>query len=425
MSPTQVRPPVQPPVRPVPGLRTAAATAGRAWVRAVEQMAGALGTGLLALLVLPWVLAVAVTCLAGVGLVLVPGALRLVRSLGDRERERLGRWGPEVPGPGPAAVSLREAGRDPATRRELGWLAGAATAGLLWSLVGVLLPLYAVRDLSFPLWWRLLPEGEAPWWWPVADWTGALSVALLGVGWAALTVGLTPPMARLQDRAARRVLGLPPGGDLALRVARLTATRAAALDAHVTELRRIERSLHDGTQNRLVAVSVLLGAARRSVARDPAGAGELLDRAQTAAEEALAELRAVVRGILPPVLEDRGLAGALGGLAATSPVPCTVEVDVAVRCPASVEATAWFVVAEALTNVARHSGARSAAVVVRRAGDRLLVRVGDDGTGGADEGAGSGLTGVRRRVEAHDGTLAVTSPPGGPTTVEVELPCGS
>jgi signal transduction histidine kinase len=232
-------------------------------------------------------------------------------------------------------------------------------------------------------------------------------------------------MARLQDGAARRVLGLPPGGDLALRVARLTATRAAALDAHVTELRRIERSLHDGTQNRLVAVSVLLGAARRSVARDPAGAGELLDRAQTAAEEALAELRAVVRGILPPVLEDRGLAGALGGLAATSPVPCTVEVDVAVRCPASVEATAWFVVAEALTNVARHSGARSAAVVVRRAGDRLLVRVGDDGTGGADEGAGSGLTGVRRRVEAHDGTLAVTSPPGGPTTVEVELPCGS
>lgn len=223
----------------------------------------------------------------------------------------------------------------------------------------------------------------------------------------------------------RRLLGSGPTDDLSLRVAQLTATRAAALDAHATELRRIERSLHDGTQNRLVAVTVLLGAARRAVTRDPAGAEEMLEKAQTAAEQALAELRAVARGILPPVLADRGLAGALSGLAATSAVPCSVEVDVPVRCAASVEATAYFLVAEALTNAARHSGASRVAVRVRASDQRLCVSVTDDGAGGAVEGRGSGVVGIRRRVEAHDGTLALTSPTGGPTTLTAELPCGS
>jgi signal transduction histidine kinase len=223
----------------------------------------------------------------------------------------------------------------------------------------------------------------------------------------------------------RVLLAPPPGTDLSLRVAELTATRAAALDAHVTELRRIERALHDGTQNRLVAVTVLLGAARRSLERDPAAADAALERAQDAAEQALAELRTVARGILPPALADRGMAGALSGLAAACPVPCRVDVAVPVRCAASVEATAWFVVAEALTNVARHSGATRAAVTVRQAGGRLTVQVTDDGRGGADEAAGSGLSGIRRRVAAHDGVLTLTSPPGGPTTLDVELPCGS
>jgi signal transduction histidine kinase len=150
-----------------------------------------------------------------------------------------------------------------------------------------------------------------------------------------------------------------------------------------------------------------------------------MDRAQTAAEEALGELRTVARGILPPVLADRGLAGALDGLAAASGVACALDVDVPGRCAAAVEATAYFVVAEALTNVARHSGAGHAAVTVRRSGGRLLLRIDDDGRGGADEHGGSGLLGIRRRVAAHDGALALTSPPGGPTTLEVELPCGS
>lgn len=236
-------------------------------------------------------------------------------------------------------------------------------------------------------------------------------------------MGAVPRLARLHAGVARRLLAPPPGTDLTLRIAELTATRAAALDAHVAEMRRIERSLHDGTQNRLVAATVLLGAARRSLARDPSSTDALLERAQDAAEQALAELRAVVRGILPPVLVDRGLADALAGLAASCPVPCTVDVDVPVRCPVSVEATAWFAVAEALTDVARHSAATAAAVTVRRRGDRLLVRVVDDGHGGAAESGGSGLAGIARRVAAHDGVLELSSPPGGPTTLALELPC--
>ncbi len=238
-------------------------------------------------------------------------------------------------------------------------------------------------------------------------------------------VAFGPALARSQAWPGRRLLAPHPDTDLSLRVARLSATRAAALDAHATELRRIERSLHDGAQNRLVAVTVLLGATRRALSRDPATADAMLERAQDASELALAELRAVVRGILPPVLADRGLAGALAGLAADCGVPCQVDVDVPGRCAVSVEATTYFVVAEALTNVSRHSGARHATVTVRRRADRLTVVVSDDGDGGADEHHGSGITGIRRRIEAHDGLLTLTSPPGGPTTLQVELPCGS
>jgi signal transduction histidine kinase len=409
-------------VRPVP-----ARVAGRA-LQGVEQLGGGLGTAALALLVLLEVLLVAASCAVGVGVLLAPGALRAVRWVADRERTRLGRWGEPVVGAGPVPARLRTALADPSVRAELRWLVAHGTVGLLLGLLGVLLPLYAVQYLTYPLWWQLLPEGEAtpsPGFWIVDGWADALAVMLLGVGWAVITVGATPLLARWQGGVGRVLLAPPPGTDLSLRVAELTATRAAALDAHVTELRRIERALHDGTQNRLVAVTVLLGAARRSLERDPAAADAALERAQDAAEQALAELRTVARGILPPALADRGLAGALSGLAAACPVPCRVDVAVPVRCAASVEATAWFVVAEALTNVARHSGATRAAVTVRQAGGRLTVQVTDDGRGGADEAAGSGLSGIRRRVAAHDGVLTLTSPPGGPTTLDVELPCGS
>ncbi|MGC4806757.1 sensor histidine kinase [Micromonospora sp. DT233] len=400
----------------------------RAGLDGLERLVSGLGTAVLALVTLVVLLATAATCLIGVGLSAVPYALRALRMVTDRERERLSRIGPEIPGGQPPPAGLRAAAGDPAVRRELRWLFRHATLGLVLGMIGLVLPINVLRDGTFPLWWRLLPAGDAtasigfP---VVHDTVGALGVSLLGVGWLLLVLYATPFFARLQERPGRRLLTPDPGSDLVLRVAQLTATRAAALDAHAAELRRIERALHDGTQNRIVGVTVLLGAARRAVTRDPAHADAILERAQSAAEEALAELRAVVRSILPPVLTDRSLPDALASLATTCPVPVRVDAELPVRCAASVEATAYFVVAEALTNIARHSGARQATVRLRRDGDRLHVAVTDDGRGGAGDRPGSGLLGIRRRAEAHDGTLTLTSPPGGPTTVEVNLPCGS
>ena len=412
---------------PVASVRETAVRTLRAARAATGQLVGGLGTAFQALGVLVLLAVAAVTAPAGVGLLLAPGALRALHALARRERERLSGRGIEIVPPDPPPTRLRLALADPTTRRELGWLVRHATLGLLLGLLGLLLPLCAVRDTTFPLWWRLSP-GEATTTsigiGTAHGWPDALAATLLGVGWTAIVLGLGPGMARLQAAPARRLLVAGPGTDLSLRVAELTATRAAALDAHATELRRIERSLHDGAQNRLVSVTVLLGAARRMAARDPAGADELLERAQSAAEQALAELRQVARGILPPVLADRGLAGALSGLAADCGVPCRVEADVPERCAASVEATAYFVVAEALTNIAKHSGAARASVTARARGGRLRLLVEDDGRGGADEDGGSGLTGIRRRVAALDGTLRLTSPPGGPTVLDVDLPCG-
>ncbi|GAA0804939.1 sensor histidine kinase [Spirilliplanes yamanashiensis] len=397
-------------------------------VDGLEHLVGGLATALPALAALVWLLIVALACLAGVGVLLIPSALQVARVVADRERARLSRWGPELIGAPPVPRGVRAALRDPAARRDVAWLVVHATAGFGIGLFGLTLPLYAVQSLTFPLWFRLVPPdagGPGLWFWRVDGLPDALVVALSGIGWLAVVVGLSPGMARLQAWPGRRLLAPPVDADLSLRVAELTATRAAALDAHAAELRRIERSLHDGAQNRLVGVTVLLGAARRALTRDPAAADAALGRAQDAAEQALAELRAVARGILPPVLADRGLAGALTGLAGGCGVPCRVDVDVPGRCAASAEATAYFAVAEALTNVVRHSGATRAVVTVRRAGDRLLVRVDDDGHGGADEARGSGLAGIRRRVEAYDGVFETTSPAGGPTTMRVELPCGS
>ncbi|WP_328658457.1 sensor histidine kinase [Streptomyces sp. NBC_00334] len=411
----------------VTSVREAAVRTLRDAGAATGQLVGGLGTATSGLGVLALLAVAAVTAPAGVGLLLAPTALRALHALARHERERLSRHGLDVVPPDPPPTRLRTALADPTTRRELSWLLRHATWGFLLGLLGLLLPLCAVRDTTFPLWWRLSPEEATTTSVGVGTahtWLDALAATLLGVGWIAIVLGLGPGMARLQADPARRLLAAGPEADLSLRVAELTATRAAALDAHATELRRIERSLHDGAQNRLVSVTVLLGAARRMAARDPAGADALLERAQTAAEQALAELRSVARGILPQVLADRGLAGALSGLAADCGVPCRVETDVPERCAASVEATAYFVVAEALTNIAKHSGAELASVTVRARGGRLRLLIEDDGRGGADEDAGSGLTGIRRRVAALDGTLRVTSPPGGPTALEADLPCG-
>ncbi|MDR8411424.1 histidine kinase [Nonomuraea sp. 3-1Str] len=220
----------------------------------------------------------------------------------------------------------------------------------------------------------------------------------------------------VERRLARAVL--TPGRTEALerRIAELSESRAGVVAAVDSERRRIERDLHDGLQQRLVALSMLIGRSRRS-------RPELLDQAHEEAQRALAELREVAWRVYPSGLDSLGLGEALAGVAERSGVPVKVACDLAERPPMAVETAAYFVVCEAVTNAAKHSGAALITVDVHRRGTSLLVRVGDDGTGGADP-AGSGLSGLARRVAALDGTFEVTSPPGGPTTIVVELPCG-
>lgn len=243
-----------------------------------------------------------------------------------------------------------------------------------------------------------------------------------------------PVMSRLfvqVDRAlARMLIGRGDAEEVRLlseRVDTLTRTREATVDSVEAERRRIERDLHDGPQQRLVAVAMDLGMAQaRLAAGDAQGAGTLLARAHAAAKEAITEMRHVARGIHPPVLTDRGLDAALSALAARSPVPVSVRVELSGRPPARLEAILYFCVSEALTNVAKHARATRASVTVcdvHEAGEHLIrATVRDDGRGGAAPAAGSGLPGLRDRVASVDGRLSLSSPPGGPTALVVEVP---
>jgi signal transduction histidine kinase len=208
------------------------------------------------------------------------------------------------------------------------------------------------------------------------------------------------------------------------RIGVLETSRAEVVDEQEVELRRIERDLHDGAQARLIAVGMSLGLAEQQLEADPDRARELLAEARRGATEALQELRDLARGIHPPILTDRGLEAAIAALAARSPVPVTLSVDVPERPPGAVEIAAYFVVAETLANAIKHAHATQLDITIRRHDDAVEIDVRDDGAGGADP-AGAGITGLRRRVEAFDGSLVVTSPTGGPTVVHAELPCGS
>jgi signal transduction histidine kinase len=235
---------------------------------------------------------------------------------------------------------------------------------------------------------------------------------------------LTRGLAIADAAVARLLLGPPRRADLRARIGELELSRARVVDSAEAERRRIERDLHDGAQQRLVALAMDLGRARARFVDDPEAARAIVDQAHAEAKEALVELRNLVRGVHPPVLTDRGLDAALSGLAALSPVPVSVRVDAALSPPASVEAIAYFVVAEALTNIAKHARATRAVISVDRRGDTLSVVIRDDGIGGADP-RGQGLSGLADRVAGVDGRLTVDSPAGAGTVIEVELPCGS
>jgi signal transduction histidine kinase len=228
----------------------------------------------------------------------------------------------------------------------------------------------------------------------------------------------------VDTRAATALLGPSRSAELERRVESLAESRAGVVDAADAERRRIERDLHDGAQQRLVSLAMNLGMARENLTDLPDQARQVIAEAHDEAKEALAELRSLVRGLHPAVLDDRGLDAALSGIAARAPLPVTLCVDVPRRASPTVEAVAYFVVSECLANIARHAAARRAEIDVRRTGELLRIRISDDGVGGADPARGTGLGSLAQRARSVDGSLRIDSPAGGPTRITVELPCG-
>ncbi|GAA3712596.1 hypothetical protein GCM10022224_092700 [Nonomuraea antimicrobica] len=245
---------------------------------------------------------------------------------------------------------------------------------------------------------------------------------LVGLALLVLAPVLARAMAMLDLSVARALLE-PSRTELGQRIETLTESRAGVIDAADAERRRIERDLHDGAQQRLVSLAMNLGLARATLTDLPEPAREAITRAHEEAKQALKELRDFVRGLHPAVLNDQGLDAALSGVAARAPIPVRLRVDIERRTTPTIEAVAFFIVSEALTNIAKHAAATKAEVSVRRERDRLHVLVHDDGCGGARMDGGTGLRGLAQRVDSVDGTLRLSSPLGGPTTIEVELPC--
>ncbi|MGX5189224.1 sensor histidine kinase [Streptomyces avermitilis] len=319
---------------------------------------------------------------------------------------------------------LRTRLREQATWRELGY--ALLFAGLLWPVdalvvtVGLLFP---VSMVATPLLMATIGGGDEAKvlkQWTVTTWPGAFGVAVLGLVLLALcayALGLAGG-ARAE---LTRLLIASREADLDAKVTELASSRVRLVDAFEAERRRIERDLHDGAQQRLVALTMTLGLARLDV--PPGPLADQLAKAHEEAGKALEELRELIHGIHPKVLADYGLEAAVADAADRSVVPVDVGLELPGRLPEAVEAAAYFVVCEALANVAKHSGASRAEVSGGHRDGRLVLEVHDDGGGGASAADGSGLTGLADRVSVLDGRLALSSPPGGPTLLRVEIPC--
>ncbi|MEW1858785.1 sensor domain-containing protein [Streptomyces sp. NPDC088194] len=357
------------------------------------------------------------------GLPFVAAALRGARGLGALHRQLVGRLlGERVEQPArlprPAGVVAR--GRvvltDPIAWRSLLYLVLRLPLGVLGFAAAVAVPLVCGWLIGFPLWVRLLEPGPRP-----APWMGAASTPL-GLVVLAAVPGAVRALSGVNRRLARLLLG-PARAQR--RVRELETARATLLAQNNDELRRLERDLHDGTQARLVALAITLSLAEDALAPaagpDLARLRALMERARGQTDDTVTELRRLTRGIHPVTL-DGGLGEALPGLTATSPVPVTLHLDLPERPDHVVERALYFCAAELLTNVAKHSAARSAAVEASATDGRVVLSVRDDGRGGAALGVGTGLTGLAERLAAVDGALRIDSPPGGPTVVTAELP---
>ncbi|WP_324785748.1 sensor histidine kinase [Streptomyces sp. H51] len=314
--------------------------------------------------------------------------------------------------------------REQATWRELGYT--LLFAGLLWPVDALAITVALFFPLSMaatPLLMATIGDGHEAKvlkQWTVTTWPAAFAVAVLGLlltGLGAYALGV----AAGARAGLTRLLIASREGELGARVVELARSRVRLVDAFEAERRRIERDLHDGAQQRLVALTMALGLARLDA--PPGPLADQLAKAHEEAGKALAELRELIHGVHPKVLTDYGLQAAVADAADRCVVPVDVDLALPGRPPQAVESAAYFVVCEALANVARHSGAGRARVSGGHRGGRLVLEVSDDGRGGADPSAGSGLTGLADRVSVLDGRLALTSPPGGPTLLRVEFPC--
>lgn len=377
----------------------------------------------------------------GIGAVALPVCIPAVRWLCNRARRVAGWTGVrvEVPyQPEPPEFEKDIVGwmrrckwilTDRATWRDLLWLFLNTGVGMIGFIPAALL--YYVGEglvLAGGLWQPLLGDngtGRMYCGVVVDSWPAAVAAGFLALGVFAVWLWTTPFILKGYAYFTRYLLGHTDTTRLASRVRHLAESRSGALDTQAAELRRIERDLHDGAQARLVGLGMTLGAADRHLDKDTEEARRLLREARASSVLALRELRDLVRGIHPPVLAERGLADALRALAIASPLPFDVSVTVPPQLSAPVESAVYFSVSELLTNVAKHAGASRGELTVGYERGVLRARVSDNGRGGASMSEGSGLAGIRRRLAAFDGTIDISSPPGGPTVTELEIPCAS
>lgn len=374
----------------------------------------------------------------GLGVFLLPPLISLQRRYADARRRLTAAWGgprvsapyrvPPEPGHGGVLGLVQLTGhylKDPATWRDLQWLLVDATAGLLLAVLppGLLAEGVFGSVLAAGVW---RPIGT--YWYAfirVDSQFTAFLAAGLGLVWIFLALAFGPLLVRAHCLLSGALLAPTRQMTLSARVERLQETRHDAVDSSAAELRRIERDLHDGAQARLVAMGMSLGTIEALIEKDPARARELLAQARQNSAEALTELRDLVRGIHPPVLAERGLGDAVQALALRSQIPVEVDVELPGRFEEAVESAAYFATSEIVTNAVKHSGADRIWVDIRHSrpdGGMLQIAVTDNGRGGADLRAGTGMLGVQRRLGAFDGVLAVSSPAGGPTLVTLEIP---
>jgi signal transduction histidine kinase len=367
------------------------------------------------------------TAVVIVGVPILAATMLVWRWGANTERERaalvLGRPIARPPAPIRAATfgaRWKSRVRDRAAWKELLYMLLLGPVGIATGTIVVAIWSLVVAALASPAFVASAPHGSL-----LSHVHGIRLVGVIAAALAIAAVGLvvTRGLAAAAAAMASALLAPDERAVLAARVQALETTRMGAVESADARLRRLERDLHDGAQHRLAYIAMELDRARSKLGEDPAAASALLAGAHEESKRAMAELRDLVRGIHPSVLTDRGLDAAVSGLAERCPVPVNVTVALQSRPPNAVETAAYYVVAEALTNVGRHSDASAAAVEIRREGDRLLVEVRDNGHGGATRNPGSGLEGLAQRVEALDGTLTISSPDGGPTSIRAELPC--